>query len=84
MEIFTGPCSLTNNRSFQLCHNVSPIESLRVQGISFEMAPGNTTVDTGGELVEGFEYCDFTLSFPTQNIDFMNSPPVSLLGLPIC
>jgi hypothetical protein len=45
------------------------------------MAAGNTTVDTGGELVEGLGYRDFTLSFPTQNIDFMNSPPVSLLEL---
>jgi integrase len=52
----------------------------QVQGISFEMAPGNTAVDTGGELVEGLGYSDFTLSFPTQNIDFVNSPPVSLLA----
>ena len=35
--------------------------------------------DTGGELVEGLGYRDFTLSFPTQNIDFMNLPPVSIL-----
>jgi hypothetical protein len=46
------------------------------------MALGNMTVDTGGELVEGLGYRDFTLSFSTQNIDFMNSPPVSLLGYP--
>jgi hypothetical protein len=38
---------------------------------------GITKSDTGGELVEGLGYRDFTLSFPTQNIDFMNSPPVS-------
>jgi hypothetical protein len=46
------------------------------------MALHDTTVDTGGELVEGLGYRDFTLSFPTQNIDFVNSPPVSVLGLP--
>jgi hypothetical protein len=37
---------------------------------------GKPNTDTGGELVEGLGYRDFTLSFPTQNIDFVNSPPV--------
>ena len=48
------------------------------------MVSGDPTVDTGGELVEGLGYRNFTLSSPTQNIDFMNSPPVSLLGSTPC
>jgi hypothetical protein len=51
------------------------------QWLAFQIAPGDTIVDTGGQLVGGLGYRDFTLSFPTQNIDFMNSPSVSLLGL---
>jgi hypothetical protein len=46
------------------------------------MALHDTTVDTGGELVEGLGYRDFTMSFPTQNIDFVNSPPVPTLVSP--
>jgi hypothetical protein len=42
--------------------------------------PRFTKSDTGGELVEGLGYRDFMLSFPTQNIDFVNSPPVSKVG----